>query len=105
MAGIVENRHVRADEVRADRVLQILDGCLLDVVEEQDVEIELGQGVGDELGVVARDSSAAQTVFAVADDDRRAPFCMGFACRKQVQRSQKRQKENEGSVLAKRRAC
>ncbi len=70
--GIVEQGHVGAGQMRADGVLKVFDRGLLDVVEKQHVEVEVGERVGDQLGVVARVGQRRERILAVADDDRRA---------------------------------
>ena len=105
MTGVIENSHVRAHKMRADRVFQILGRCFRDVIEQQHVEIELGKRGRDELGVVLGIGQRRKRVFAVSHHNRRAPLGLGAASEKQAECHEKRDKEDEGPCSCERRAC
>lgn len=74
-----------------DRLLQILHGCLFHVIEKQDIEVELGQGIGDKLGVVSGVCEGSEAIVTVANNDGRAPLGLGFAAGNQIERQEKRE--------------
>ena len=64
--------------IRCARIasFEVLGGGFFYVVEEQDVEIQFGQRVRDQFGVVFRVRQRSKLVFAVSNNDSSAARCV-----------------------------